>query len=197
MKFEIKKYNFKKLAKGIDYEILTIKVIDTEMKFLPYGRVFRTNIKDIIKMDRQGKSVIEIIDKQHTKRSIISIEESRPPINNQDLYLLQEVMVDPDTAIDCGFGIIQMLKGVHKGKYLLYNCGNEEENTPLMLDVYLQIAVKNYDNKSLERLIDTKSGRTLIKVLKYTDDNALLHKLDMAFLSKKGGDNILAFTRGN
>jgi hypothetical protein len=196
-KFEVKKCNLKTEIKGIDYEILTIEVIDSKMNFLPYGRVFRTNIKNIIQMERQGKSVIEIIDKQNTKRAIFSIEESRPPISKQDFYIIEEDMLDHDTAIDCGFGIIRMLKGVHKGNYFLYNCENEEENIPFMLDVYLQIAVKKYDNKSLERLIDTKSGRQLLKVLKHTDDNALLHKLDMVFQSKKGGDNILTFSREN
>jgi hypothetical protein len=190
-KFVIEKCNLYGVQKGVDYEILTVTVMDHEMNFLPYGRFFKKNMWDIVKLKNREKSVEDIVKEQEQSDKAFLIWETRPLRRNQAIFLLKDGMIDFDTAIDCGFGIIRILKGVHKGKYFLYNSENDQRDVPLMLDIYLQIAVKGYYNKSLERFVNTKTGRMHLKLLQHTDDNALFHKLDMAFQREKERDNVI------
>lgn len=192
--FEIEKINFGRIELGIDYEVLTITVINDSMNFIPYGRFFKKDIQEIIQMERSKKSVLKVIEEENV--GILNIQESRKLTDYQDLYRLEKDMLDFDTAVDCGFGIVRILSGKYKNQYFLYNSENEEENIGFMLDVYLQIAVKEYDNKSLEKFIHSKDGRIMLNALQNTDDEEVLFdRLENAFISKKGGSNIIPFVK--
>ncbi|MCH1624454.1 hypothetical protein [Fredinandcohnia quinoae] len=194
-KFVIDGTQFVGLQLGDDYEIVTVTTWDHDCNILPYRRAFRKNIMDIIHMNRSGRSIEETVQNTENSSDFWFIQATRPLDENQQVYRLKENMIDFDTAIDCGFGIIRVLKGKYEGEYFLYNSENDEEDTGFMLDIYLQIAVKNYDNKSLEKYVNTKYGRQLLRILQLTSDNALTHKLDMSFQRKKGGDNLVILGR--
>jgi len=106
--------------------------------------------------------------------------------------MLQEGMIDFDTAHDCGFGIIRILKGFHKGKFFLYNSENDDEYLGLMLNLYLKISVKSYENKSLEKIIHTKDGSSLIRALQHSNDIDLCQKLYMSFDNNKDKTRIFS-----
>lgn len=181
------------LEKGVDYEIVTSFVID-DMDFIPSCRFLKNKNLNEFCVQKRGTGWVNFFSKIDGKVGW-SIQETKPINDIHEAYRLKENMIDLETAVDCGFGIIRVLKGDYKGQYFLYYIDNDEEYFPLMLDVYLQIAVKDYDNKSLERYVSKKSVRTLLSVLQFGDDNALLHKLDMSFQSKKGGDNVVVLRR--
>lgn len=188
-KFTIETCELVGLKLGTDYEILTVVIIDEEMNFVPYGRFFRTSIQEIVDKERKGKSVIDIIKEEKQYTSII--QETRPLADHQVVYRLKKDVIDFDTAVECGFGIVRVLNGKYQGQYFLYNSENDDENVGFMLDVYLQIVAKNYDNKNLERYINSENGRMMLSLLQHSDDDVLFHKLDMAFNNKKGGNNII------
>lgn len=184
------------LKEGIDYEILSVQVVDKNIRTIPFERYYSNeDVFEIASQEGRTKSVAEIIEEKYGEdESVLTFTTTRPIKKlGQLAYLLAPEDVDIDTAIDCGMGVIRMLKGEYEGFFFLYNSENEEEHIGFMLDIYLQIAVEEYDNKDLEKFYSTKDGKTTLLALKNTDDNALPNKLEDAFRKNKGGDNVVNF----
>lgn len=173
------------LERGKDYEILTFTVTNLDMQVIPFGRFFRKDILTYANMKNELPLDKVIKEKYEDYPNVFMIHNTRPLKGDVTLFLLEEGMVDFNTAMDCGFGVIKMLTGEHENKYFLYNSENEAENIPLMLDVYLQLSVKDYENKSLHTMIITEFGRDLIKVLQYTDGVDLYSRLLTSFSNEK------------
>lgn len=179
---------------GVDYEILSIGVCSEDYDFMPYGRAFRKNLISVIG-ERGNKSLLEVVNEQEKNHPFLFLQQSKPLYKGQDIYLLQDGMLNFDNAYDCGFGIIQMLRGNHTGEFFLYNSENEDEDVAFMLDLYLLLTVKIYHNKSIEDLVSTRDGRMLIRSIQKSDDIDLCQKIDMACIGKKNRTNIISYSQ--
>lgn len=189
----IERAEFVGLKEQVDYERLTVEIMDKEMRIIPYGRFFKKDIMDIVNMENRKDLIYKVVKYTESRHNVTMFLPTKPLPDIAEVYRLKEDMIDFNRAIDCGFGIIRVLKGKYEGQYFLYNSEIEKEYVPLMLDVYLQLVLNNYDNKDLEKFINTKEGEITLKKLCNSDDISLVDKLRESYSMKKGGNNIVKF----
>jgi hypothetical protein len=181
----IDKVTVNDLVQNKDYEILTIAVTNEDMELIPFGRYFKKDILEIANSDKGDSILIDLINENYgDKHKVLFIQSTRPLKEEVGLYHLTEGMVDFNTAMDCGFGIIRMLEGEYKGEFFLYNSENDENDLSLMLDIYLQLVVKGYENKSLKEMLNQKFNKELITALQSTDKANLYGRLLAKFSDK-------------
>jgi hypothetical protein len=175
--FELLQAKFSGLVEGKDYEVLTFKVMNGNFDEVAFGRYYK---KDVLKL--VGDKPIQELVKEHKTSREVSILPTKPLVDNATVYLLEvNKTLNIDNAIDCGFGVIKMLTGEFEGNYFLYNSDIDEQNLPIMLDVYLQLSVKDYNNTSLKAMISTKLGRDMLRAIQSTDDTDLYTRLLNSF----------------
>lgn len=179
--FELFKTSLKRIEEekgGQDFQIMTHLVWDEDSRIIPYGRFFKKDISVAIG-NKSQKEVREMIKEQEVNSETNILIESTRPIKmlSQDLFLLDEKMIDFDVAVDCNLGIIRI-----DDNYYLYNSEDMKQGElSLMIDVYLQIVVPSYNNETLEKYFNKKEGYEHIKSLKGADDDVIFQKLKKSF----------------
>jgi hypothetical protein len=179
----IDKINVKGLVNNKDFEVVTIELTTRDYDIVPLGRIFKNSITPYIEKDR-NESLVDVIKKELPKGYMVMTTKPFGSDVEVDLYHLKDGMVDFNTAMDCGFGIIRMLEGEYQGEYFLYNIANDEEDLPLILDIYLQLVVVGYKNDKLKDFVSTSYGKKFINALQSSEGANLYRRLQEKFTGK-------------
>lgn len=191
MDFTIDRIEFVGLQKNVDYEIVTM-VNEEPDDFTPFTALNTAEILSIIEKKPVGQPVKTMLQQV----AIFPLEETSSLLKFEKMYLLTKDLIDFRVAVECGYGIVRMLKGEYAGQYFLYedfpgiDYGDEEiDYRNFLLDIYLEIVSPYYHNPTLEAVINDSDGEDLIQMLSFSSSDYLVHKLDMAITLKKTRKN--------
>lgn len=191
MDFTIDRIEFVGLQKNVDYEIVTM-VNEEPDDFTPFTTLNTAEILSIIEKKPVGQPVKIMLQ----QAAMFPLEETSSLSKFEKMYLLTKDLIDFRVAVECGYGIVRMLKGEYTGQYFLYedfsgiDYGDEEiDYRNFLLDIYFEIVSPYYHNPTLEVVINDSDGEDLIQMLSFSSSDYLVHKLDMAITLKKTRKN--------
>lgn len=199
-------------VEGKDFEIVTYFVVDDSDRFQTVESYFHIDQLELINQYPNPKDIINILQIHALfNREPEGLEFiQKTPMFKMPVYFyrLNDLAMNLELLISLGFGIVRMHNGDCRGELLLYDMyyfrnllyeDGEEWDNPLIGDTALRIAIyfsimdPKFDDRDLEILMN--KSEDFVKILCMCNGDEIIQKLKDVFAAKKGGDNVIPFSR--
>lgn len=191
IKYEISNINTKSvnLIEGVDYKIVSYSVMRNHFTFLPFGRYFGIDYKNVKTFDQ---AEMEALAKSTNKPFDLICLSDQAEINEQIFEILGcQHEINIDVAVDCGFGVLEVIRGPLRGDRFLYDVSgdkeddNYEEDFKIRVAMYLLVTEPAFDSRFLERYINENEWYTDLMLA--MSDGWLKKRIKGIFKNKKKG----------
>jgi hypothetical protein len=175
------------IVEGIDYEVISYIVFLEGGEVTPFYRYMGIKESSVLyRTEETMEKIAETVNKPY--EHIVKLQSKKAVV--EQLFKHEVSKVDVNTAMDCGFGVIKMLKGEHKGQLFMFDATVEQSTLDydeyvlsfeMRLNMYLLVTEKTFINNALEEIFFSSDERHWCMSEIYTTDGVFPMLLEQSF----------------